>query len=113
MAFKPPKIGLPWGRKQSNKVYAVKCQEDSRDLYIKETKQPPAKQMAQRRRTNSSGQDLAVYLYLQASGHSFNHEDVQILHREECWFKQRVKEAICVKMEQPCLNQEEGTWGDV
>lgn len=93
----PPKLVYPEDpvlrRKQSNKVYAVKCQEDSRDLYIKETKQPPAKQMAQRRRTNLSGQDLAVYLYLQASGYSFNHEDVQIMHREECWFKQRVKEA--------------------
>lgn len=67
----PPKLVYPEDpvlrRKQSNKAYAVKCQEDFCDLYIKETKQPPAKQMAQRRRTNSPGQDLAVYLYLQAT----------------------------------------------
>lgn len=35
-----------------------------------------------RRRANSSGQDSAVYVHLQASGLSFNDEDVHI--REEC-----------------------------
>lgn len=37
-----------------------------------------------RRRANSSGQDSAVYVHLQASGLSFNDEDVHIPDREEC-----------------------------
>lgn len=42
---------------------------------------------------NSSGEDSAVYLHLQASGHSFNHEDVHI--------ERGVKEVIYVKRERP------------
>ncbi|XP_063353977.1 uncharacterized protein LOC134644818 [Pelmatolapia mariae] len=114
VAFKPqntlrqksvhPKDRVP-RHKQSNIVYAVKCQEDWQDLYIGETKQPLAKPMAQHRRATSSGQDSAVYLHLQASGHSFNDEDVHILDREERWFERRVKEAIYVKRERPSLNR--------
>ena len=80
VAFKPlntlrqklvhPKDRVP-RHKQSNVVYAVKCQEDCSDLYIGETKQTLAKRMAQHRRANTSGQDSAVYTHLQASGHSF------------------------------------------
>ena len=113
VAFKPqntlrqklvhPKDRVP-RHKQSNIVYAVKCQEDCQDLYIGETKQRLARRMAQHRRATSSGQDSAVYLHLQASGHSFNDEDVHILDREERWFERRVKEAIYVKRERPSLN---------
>ncbi|KAL3973539.1 TIMELESS-interacting protein [Sarotherodon galilaeus] len=66
VAFKPqntlrqklvhPKDRVP-RHKQSNMVYAVKCQEDCQDLYIGETKQPLMKRMAQHRRATSSGQD--------------------------------------------------------
>ena len=60
--------------------------------------------MAQHRRATSSGQDSAVYLHLQASGHSFNDEDVHILDREERWYEGAVKEDIYVKRERPSLN---------
>ncbi|XP_062849575.1 uncharacterized protein LOC134311850 [Trichomycterus rosablanca] len=114
VAFKPqntlrqklvhPKDRVP-RHKQSNVVYAVRCREDCRELYIGETKQPLAKRMAQHRRSTSSGQDSAVYTHLQASGHSFNDEDVQILDKEERWFERGVKEAIYVKRERPSLNR--------
>ncbi|XP_051781539.1 uncharacterized protein LOC127527292 [Erpetoichthys calabaricus] len=99
-----PKDRVP-RHKQSNIVYAVKCQEECRDLYIGETKQPLAKRMSQHRRASSSGQDSAVYLHLQDSGHSLKDEEVHILDREERWFERGIKEAIYVKKERPSLNR--------
>ncbi|CAI5685436.1 unnamed protein product, partial [Oreochromis niloticus] len=55
--------------------------------------------MAQHRRATSSGQDSAVYLHLQAGGHSFN---------EERWFERGVKEGIYVKRERSSLNRRGG-----
>lgn len=39
------------------------------------------------------------------SGHSFEDSQLQILAREDCWFEKGVKEAICVKLENPSLNR--------
>ncbi|XP_062907927.1 uncharacterized protein LOC134348437 [Mobula hypostoma] len=69
--------------KQSNIVNAIQSNENCTDVYISETKQLLHKQMAQQRRANSSGQDLAVYLYLKDKGRSFDDNNMHILHRED------------------------------
>jgi hypothetical protein len=91
--------------KQSNVVYAVQCQEECKELYIGETKQPLHRRMAQHRRATSSGQDSAVHLHLKESGHSFEDSQVRVLAREDRWFERGVKEAIHVKLEKPSLNR--------
>lgn len=65
--FKPSNSDKNWytprtRHKQSNVLYAVRCQEECRELYIGETKEPHHKQVAQYRRATSSGQHSAVHL---------------------------------------------------
>ncbi|TWW65670.1 Krev interaction trapped protein 1 [Takifugu flavidus] len=83
----------------------MRCQEECKELYIGETKQPLHRRMAQHRRATSSGQDSAVHLHLKESGHSFEDSQVRILAREDRWFERGVKEAIHVKLEKPSLNR--------
>ncbi|TWW53916.1 hypothetical protein D4764_0197150, partial [Takifugu flavidus] len=83
----------------------IPCQEECKELYIGETKQPLHRRMAQHRRATSSGQDSAVHLHLKESGHSFEDSQVRILAREDRWFERGVKEAIHVKLEKPSLNR--------
>ncbi|XP_061603008.1 uncharacterized protein LOC133464838 [Cololabis saira] len=99
-----PKDQIPKHQK-SNLVYAVKCTEECKELYIGETKQPLSKRMSQHRRGNSSGQDSAVYTHLQKEKHSFRDQDVHVLDREDGWFERGVREAIYVKVERPSLNR--------
>ncbi|XP_071344169.1 uncharacterized protein [Trachinotus anak] len=99
-----PKDRTPHTRK-SNLVYAVQCNEECKDLYIGETKQPLHKRMAQHRRANSSSLDSAVHLHLKEKAHSFEESKVHILDREDRWFERGVKEAIYVKVEKPSLNR--------
>ncbi|KAM7378702.1 hypothetical protein PAMP_004307 [Pampus punctatissimus] len=99
-----PKDRTPHTQK-SNLVYAVQCNEECKDLYIGETKQPLHKRMYQHRRPNSSGLDSAVYLHLKEKAHSFEDNNVHILDREDRWFERGVKEAIYVKIEKPTLNR--------
>ena len=91
--------------KKSNLVYAVQCSEECTDLYIGKTKQPLNKCMAQHRRTNSTGQDSAVYLHLKDWGHSFEDNNIHISDREGRWFERGVKEAIYIKVEKPSFNR--------
>ena len=54
----------------------------------------------------SEAQNSVVYRYIKTSGHSFNPEEVAILHTEEHWFDERgVEEAIWERVEQPSLNK--------
>ena len=53
----------------------------------------------------TSGQDLAVYLHLKETGHTFEDSQVRVLDKEADWYKRGVKEAIYVKMEKPSLNR--------
>ncbi|XP_050957575.1 uncharacterized protein LOC127158535, partial [Labeo rohita] len=99
-----PKDQVPKHQK-CNLVYAVKCTEECKDLYIGETKQMLSKRMSQHRRGNSSGQESAVFTHLQKEQHSFKDQDVYILDREDGWFERGVKEAIYVKVERPSLNR--------
>lgn len=99
-----PKDRTPYTHK-SNLVYAIQCNEECKDLYIGETKQPLYKRMAQHSRANSSGMDSAVHLHLKEKAHSFEDSNVQILDREDRWFERGVKEAIYVKVEKPSLNR--------
>ncbi|XP_040922260.1 uncharacterized protein LOC121200823, partial [Toxotes jaculatrix] len=99
-----PKDKIPHNHK-SNLIYAVKCSEECKDLYIGETKQPLSKRMAQHRRANSSGPVSAVYSHLKEKAHSFEDSNVKILDREDRWFERGVKEAIYVKVEKPSLNR--------
>ena len=101
-----PKDKTPHTHK-SNLVYAVQCNEECKDLYIGETKQPLHKRMAQHRRAHSSGLDSAVHLHLKEKVHSFDDNNVHILDREDRWFERGVKEAIYVKVEKPSLTEEE------
>ncbi|XP_038148866.1 uncharacterized protein LOC119788543, partial [Cyprinodon tularosa] len=89
----------------SGVVYAVQCSEECSDLYIRETKQPLHRRMAQHRRAAASGQDSAVHLHLVDKGHSFEDQNVHILDKENRWFERGVKEAIYVKREKPTLNR--------
>lgn len=76
-------------------VDAVQCQEECKELYIVETKQPLHKQMGQHRRAVSSGQDSAIHAHPKGSRHSF--EDSQAC----AMVRGSVKEAIHAKLENP------------
>ena len=69
----------------------VQHSQDCTDLYIVETKQPLHQQKAQQRRANSSGQGSAVHLHLKEKNHSFEHNDVNSLAREDRRFERGVK----------------------
>ena len=64
--------------------------------------------MAQHRRAKASGQDSAVYLHLNETGHTFEDSQVRVLDKEADWYKRGVKEAIFVKMEKSSLNRGKG-----
>ena len=66
--------------KFTNVVFAAQCTEARSDLYIKETKQPLHKCMAQQRRT-SVGQNSAVNLHFKDKGHSFEESNVHALDK--------------------------------
>ena len=76
--FVHPKDQTP-KHNRSNILYTVQCKEECLELYVRETKQPLNRRMAQHRRVNASGQQSAVFLHLKDKGQSFDDQDVLIL----------------------------------
>ena len=87
-----------------------------RFIFIKKSNQVTKKQVsnktfitverfAQHRRASTNS---AVFDHQQATGHTFNLEDVQILDREPWWFERGVKEAIFERRDAPDLNKKGG-----
>jgi uncharacterized FlaG/YvyC family protein len=101
---KPPKD------KRSNVVYGIACADSGcKDSYIGETKQSIRARTSQHRRPSSNeAQNSAVYTHNQATGHTFNTEDVIVLDKEERWFERGVREALWERVEQPSLNKKGG-----
>ena len=87
-------------------IYRVNCKDqDCQANYIGETSQPLKDRFAQHRRASTNS---AVFDHQEATGHTFNIEDVQILYREPRWFERGVKEAIFERKEAPDLNKKGG-----
>lgn len=75
-----PKGQTPTHEK-SNVVYAIQCQEECRDLYIRETKQLLCKQMPQHRQATYSGPNSAVHLHVRETERFVEDNQVRV---EKC-----------------------------
>ena len=58
--------------------------------------------------TSYNSQPTAVGDHCREHGHAINKNNVEVLAREEGWFKRKVREAIEIKTIQPTINRDQG-----
>lgn len=87
------------------RVHVQLCQEERKELLIRETKRPLHKRMTQHKCATSSGQDLAEHLHLKEAGHFFEDRQVRVLAREDHWLERGVKEAINIMLVKTIFKQ--------
>ena len=75
-------------------------------LYVGETGRTLATRMKDH--TTHSTQPTAVRDHCRGHGHVISKNNVEVLAREEGWFKRKVCEAIKIKNLQPSINQDQG-----
>ena len=86
-------------------VYQVTCQQ-CQHLYVGETGRTLATRMKDH--TSHNTQQTAVGDHCREHGHVINKNNVEVLAREEGWFKRKVCEAIEIKTLQPTINRDQG-----
>ena len=82
-------------------VYQITCPQ-----YVGETGRTLATRMKDH--TSHSTQPTAVGDHCREHGHVINKNNVEVLAREEGWFKCKVREAIEIKTLQPTINRGQG-----
>ena len=58
--------------------------------------------------TSHNTQPTAVGDHCREHGHVINKNNVEVLAREEGWFKRKIREAIEIKTLQPTINRDQG-----
>ena len=58
--------------------------------------------------TSHNSQPTAMGDHCREHGHAINKNNVEVLAREEGWFKRKVREAIEIKTIQPTINRDQG-----
>ena len=86
-------------------VYQVTCPQ-CQHLYVGETGRTLATRMKDH--TSHNTQPTAVGDHCREHGHVINKNNVEVLAREEGWFKREVREAIEIKTLQPTINRDQG-----
>ena len=86
-------------------VYQVTCPQ-CQHLYVGETGRTLATRMKDH--TSHNTQPSAVGDHCREHGHVINKNNVEVLAREEGWFKRKIREAIEIKTLQPAINRDQG-----
>ena len=86
-------------------VYQVTCPQ-CQQLYVGETGRTLATRMKDH--TSHNTQPIAVGDHCREHGHVINKNNVEVLAREEGWFKRKIREAIEIKTLQPTTNRDQG-----
>ena len=86
-------------------VYQVTCPQ-CQHLYVGETGRTLATRMKDH--TSHNTQPTAVGDHCREHGNVINKNNVEVLDREEGWFKRNVREAIEIKTLQPTINRDQG-----
>ena len=96
-----PKDKVPL-EERAGLVYYIKCGDCSAS-YVGETERKLHKRIKEHRRTTSP-----VGHHLEYNKHSFQKDNVKVLHQETNWFRRGVAEAIHIEKERPILNRDRG-----
>ncbi len=83
-------------------VYHIKC-GDCDATYVGETERNLRKRIAEHHRPSSP-----IGSHMDQNQHTFQQEEVSVLHQEPDWFRRGVAEAIHIAMENPVLNRDRG-----
>ena len=86
-------------------LYQVTCPQ-CQHLYVGETGRTLATRMKDH--TSHNTQPTAVGDHCREHGHVINKNNVEVLDREEGWFKRKIREAIEIKTLQPTINRGQG-----
>ena len=86
-------------------VYNITCPQ-CQHLYVGETGRTLATRTKDH--TSHTSQPTAVGDYCREHGHAINKNNVEVLAREEGWFKRKVREAIEIRTIQPTINRDQG-----
>ena len=84
------------------KITSPQCQH----LYVGETGRTLATRLKDH--TGHNSQPTAVGDHYREHCHVINKNNVEVLAREEGWFKRKVREAIEIKTIQPTINRDQG-----
>ena len=87
---------------KSGMVYHIEC-TDCPSQYTGESARPLRARLEEHKRSSSP-----VGAHLEATSHRVEWKDVQILDREEDWFRRGVREAIQIKRKGSDLNRDKG-----
>ena len=86
-------------------VYQITCPQ-CQHMYMGETGRTLSARMKDH--TSHNTQPTAVRDHCREHGHIISKNNVEVLAREEGWFKRKVREAIKIKTLQPTINRNQG-----